>query len=98
MRVRLSLPGPNEHDEGHFWSIGKCWEICGRRGMAEHAQELAAYRSEEGAGTTRQALTHATRHVRQETRVLPLDPAYCLAVFRIRDCSSFCFPLHGYPD
>ena len=53
---------------------------------------------EEGAGTTGQALTHATRHVRQETRVLPLDPAYCLVVFRIRDCSSFCFPLHGFPD
>jgi hypothetical protein len=54
-----------------------------------------------GAGTAApagQALTHATRHVRQETRVLPLDPAYCLVVFRICDCSPFCFPLHGFPD
>lgn len=64
----------------------------------EDAQELGMDQLEEGAGTPEQALTHATRHVRQETRVLPLDPAYCLVVFCIRDRGPFCVPLHGFPD
>jgi hypothetical protein len=71
-------------------------------GMAEAwpgmRKSLERDQVEEGPGTTIQALTHATRHVRQETRVLPLDTAYCLVVLRIRDCGPFCFPLHGFPD
>jgi hypothetical protein len=67
--------------------------------MARDAQELGMDQlEEEGSGTTGQALTYATRHVRQETRVLPLDSAHCLVVFRIRDCGPFCIPLHGLPD
>ena len=61
-------------------------------------KSLAWDQLEQGAGTTGQALTHAARHVRQETRVLPLDPAYCLVVFCIRDRGPFCVPLHGFPD
>jgi hypothetical protein len=44
------------------------------------------------------ALTHVARHVREETRVLPLDTAHRLVVFRLRDSSSFCVPLHGQQD
>jgi hypothetical protein len=66
--------------------------------MARMRKSLGIDQLEEGAGTPEQALTHATRHVRQETRVLPLDPAYCLVVFRIRDRGPFCVPLHGFPD
>jgi hypothetical protein len=66
--------------------------------MTRDAQELGMDLLEEGAVTTRQALTHATRHVRQETRVLQMDPAYCLVVFRIRYRGSLRFPLHGFPD
>lgn len=78
------------------------WETLEGFGVIETWQEmrksLERDQSEGGAGTAGQALTHAARHVRQETRVLPLDPAYCLVVFRICDCSPFCFPLHGFPD
>ena len=45
-----------------------------------------------------QALIYVARHVRQETRILPLDAAHCLVVFRLRDRCSFCFPLHGFQD
>jgi hypothetical protein len=44
------------------------------------------------------ALTHVARHVREETRVLPLDTAHRLVVLRLRDRSSFCVPLHGQQD
>lgn len=98
MRVCPPSPGPDEHDYRRVWPIVEFEGIRGGRGMAWDAQELGTEPLEEGAGTPEQALTHATRHVRQETRVLPLDPAYCLVVFRIRDCSSLCFPLHGFPD
>ena len=100
MRVCLPLPGPNEHNgEGVSGRLG----IAERFGVEEGWREMrksfeCIHWKREQASTTGQALTHATRHVRQETRVLPLDPAYRLVVFRIRYRGPFCFPLHGFQD
>lgn len=43
-------------------------------------------------------LTHTARHVREETRILPLDSAHRLVVLRLHYRRSLCFPLHGYQD
>ena len=64
----------------------------------EDAQELGMDQLEEGAGTPEPALTHATRHVRQETRILPLDQTHRLLVLHLRDRRPLCFPLHGLQD
>jgi hypothetical protein len=64
--------------------------------VAGNAQELEESRTRlRNAG---QALTHVARHVRQETRILPLDQTHRLLVLHLRDRRSFCFPLHGFQD
>jgi len=86
--------------ESELESLVTAEETWGGGGTARHAQELGMRSIGTGSRhyRTGQALTHATRHVREETRVLPLDPAYCLVVFRIRYRGPFCFPLHGLQD
>jgi hypothetical protein len=75
------------------WNIRVGYE----RVNLENAREKETASDAEGmdAGP---ALTHVARHVREETRVLPLDTAHRLVVLRLRDRSPFCVPLHGQQD
>jgi hypothetical protein len=63
-----------------------------------HMEEEELANEVEACGIAGRVLTHVARHVRKETRILPLDAAYRLVVLRIRDRCSLCVPLHGFQD
>ena len=68
-----------------------------RRAILQEEEQKDAMNGR-GARMVELPLTNAARHVREETRILPLDSSYRLVVLRLHHCRSLCFPLHGNQD
>ena len=100
-------PGPGacslcEYVSLHL-ELAKTWKMKSRMGWNYGTSTVATNAQEQeeswtGLRNAGQALTHVARHVRQKTRILPLDQTHRLLVLHLRDRRPFCFPLHGFQD